>query len=125
MRRYLVFLAVVAVGLFLAHPATWSQDDEEDYPKAPILFTRPVKAVIFDHKVHVADNGLSCDSCHDELFEMEAGQVQQQSDFNMKALYQGKYCGACHDGETAFASDTQCARCHIGALGLQRLRQRK
>ncbi len=121
MKRYLIFLLIIVLGLFLFHPATWSQDDEEDYPKEPILFTRPVKAVIFDHKVHVEDNGLSCDSCHDDPFEMEAGSTQEKTDFNMKALYDGQYCGACHDGDTAFASNTQCARCHIGVLGMKRI----
>jgi c(7)-type cytochrome triheme protein len=33
----------------------------------------------------------------------------------MASLYKGKYCGACHNGKNAFASDTQCARCHVGA----------
>jgi c(7)-type cytochrome triheme protein len=67
------------------------------------------------------DAGLDCDSCHDELFEMEAGAAEQNEDFTMATLYEGGYCGACHDGSTAFASDTRCTTCHIGVRGHARL----
>ena len=49
-------------------------EDDEDYPTEPIIFVKPVKAVVFEHKNHI-DQGLECDSCHDDLFEMEAGAV--------------------------------------------------
>jgi hypothetical protein len=39
----------------------------------------------------------------------------------MATLYEGGYCGACHDGSTAFASDTRCTTCHIGVRGHARL----
>ena len=43
--------------------------DEDTYgPKDPIVWEKPVKAVVFNHKVHTMDAGLSCDSCHDDLF---------------------------------------------------------
>ncbi|NPA95197.1 MAG: hypothetical protein GXO58_07205 [Thermodesulfobacteria bacterium] len=95
-------------------------EDEEDYPQEPIIFTKPVKAVVFDHKIHI-ENGLDCDSCHDEPFEMAAGTAEENQDFNMKSLYEGKYCGQCHDGESAFASNTRCTLCHIGVKGYNRL----
>ena len=38
----------------------------------------------------------------------------------MQGLYDGKYCGACHDGSMAFASDTKCTLCHIGVKGYNR-----
>lgn len=82
-----------------------------------IYFSKPVKSVLFSHKFHVEETGLSCDMCHEKLFKMQALSAQQQPDFNMKSLYAGKYCGACHNGKTAFASDTQCARCHDGVKG--------
>ncbi len=99
-----------------------AQDDEEaDYPTEPIVFTQPVKAVVFDHKIHIEDAGLDCDSCHDDIFEQAAGTAEENGDFTMKSLYEGKYCGACHDGDTAFASNTRCAVCHIGVMGYNRM----
>ncbi|MBF0506482.1 MAG: cytochrome c3 family protein [Nitrospirae bacterium] len=79
-----------------------------------ILYTKPVKSVLFSHRLHVDEKRLSCDMCHANLFAMEALAAQENADFNMDALYKGKYCGACHNGKTAFASNTQCARCHGG-----------
>lgn len=96
--------------------------DEDTYgPKDPIIWDKPVKSVVFDHKVHTMGAELDCDSCHDDLFEMEAGLAQENEDFTMATLYEGGYCGACHDGETAFASDTRCTACHIGVRGHARL----
>ncbi len=82
-----------------------------------IYYTKPVKSVLFSHKLHVEDRGLGCDMCHTKLFEMQALAAQQRPDFTMKSLYAGKYCGACHNGKMAFASNTQCARCHDGVKG--------
>jgi len=84
-----------------------------------ILYTEPVKSVLFSHDVHTA--GFGCESCHAGMFKMESLAVQKNDDFVMKALYQGEYCGACHDGDTAFASDTRCATCHLGVKGYNRL----
>jgi len=48
--------------------------DEDTYgPLAPIIWEKPVKSVVFEHKNHTRGAGLECDSCHDELFPMEAG----------------------------------------------------
>jgi len=80
-----------------------------------------VKGVIFTHKTHTMDMGLSCDACHDELFEMMAGAAEEKADFTMESLYAGKYCGACHDGSMAFASNTRCTTCHIGVKGMKRM----
>ncbi len=86
-----------------------------------IVFTLPVKAVIFEHKGHV-DMGLECSSCHDSAFEMRTGAAEQHPEkFTMEALYAGKYCGACHNGNDAFASDTRCTTCHIGVKGFDRM----
>lgn len=78
-----------------------------------ILYTKPIESVIFTHQDHVS-KGLSCNACHSGLFEMEALHAQKNKDFTMDSLYKGKYCGACHNGKKAFASNTQCARCHLG-----------
>ena len=86
-----------------------------------IVFNKPVKGVVFDHKGHV-DMGLSCSSCHDSAFEMRMGAAEEEyKKFNMQALYQGKYCGVCHNGNIAFASNTRCTSCHIGVKGVARM----
>jgi c(7)-type cytochrome triheme protein len=96
--------------------------DEDTYgPEAPIIWTKPVRGVVFNHKTHTMDAEMDCESCHDDLFAMEAGLAQENDDFNMESLYAGNYCGACHDGDTAFASDTRCTTCHIGVRGVARL----
>jgi len=87
-----------------------------------IVFREPVKAVVFNHALHTGDLGLECSNCHTELFKMKIGDAESHpEDFTMKALYDGKYCGACHNGDDAFASNTKCTTCHIGVKGFERL----
>jgi len=89
-----------------------------------IVFNRPVKGVVFSHKGHV-DMGLDCASCHDKAFEMRMGAAEEKpGKFNMQALYSGKYCGVCHNGNIAFASNTRCTSCHIGVKGLEKMSNR-
>jgi len=120
MKKLLIVLAVLALigGAFQFGTQSWAEEDEEH--GGVIIFTKPVKAVVFDHQYHL-DMGMECDSCHEDLFEYAAGTAEENDDFTMKSLYEGKYCGACHDGETAFASNTRCAVCHIGVKGYNRL----
>ena len=113
MKKYIFpMLTVAFIHLCLAGGALSSGGD--------IIYTEPLKAVIFSHKAHVEEKGISCGACHGGLFEMQALAAQEKEDFNMESLYEGKYCGACHTGNLAFASDTQCARCHIGVKGYER-----
>lgn len=94
-------------------------DSNMKQPKT-IVFEKP-KAVIFDHTKHTIDIGLKCNECHNDLFKMKIGDAESQPEqFTMEALYAGKFCGACHDGENAFASKTKCTRCHIGVKGYYR-----
>jgi c(7)-type cytochrome triheme protein len=109
-------LALALVMLVFGGQA-FGEDDDDD--GGTIIFVKPVKAVVFEHKNHI-DQGLECDSCHDDLFEMEAGAAEANDNFTMAALYEGKYCGACHDGDMAFASNTRCTVCHIGVKGYNR-----
>lgn len=111
-------IAILTAGLFVVTSQAIGSDDEED--GGTIVFTKPVKAVIFEHSIHV-EMGMDCDSCHDDPFEMAAGTAEENDDFNMQALYDGKYCGMCHDGETAFASNTNCTVCHIGVKGYNKM----
>ena len=100
----------------------YMETDEAGGPE--IIYNKPVRGVLFSHKYHVKELGLSCDSCHSGLFEMQALKSQENPDFNMEALYKGKYCGACHDGKGAFASNTKCALCHVGVKGMKKFQQK-
>ncbi len=108
-------LALSFILASLISMPVWADDSGGD-----IHYDTPVIGVLFSHSSHVDEAGLDCDSCHDDLFEMEALAVQKQPDFNMLALSEGRYCGACHDGEMAFSSSSRCASCHEGAIGYRR-----
>ncbi len=90
-------------------------------PKDPIVWTEPVKAVVFYHNAHTEDYELECNSCHNSAFTMKKGTAENSGNFTMKALYSGQYCRQCHDGDTAFASNTLCRTCHIGVKGYNRM----
>jgi len=112
---WVVSLVIVSV-LFCSAGISFA---ESVAPIGDIIYTQPLKSVTFSHKVHVDEKKIGCDQCHTKLFEMQALAVEKKQDFNMKALYQGKYCGVCHDGKAAFASNLQCARCHGGVKGFE------
>ena len=78
-----------------------------------IVFKRPGGAAgemppaIFPHWVHRIR--FKCYVCHDAIFQMKAG----ANPITMDAVRQGQFCGACHDGKTAFpVSFETCGRCH-------------
>ncbi len=109
------FLAISA-SLVLAGNSLASDDyDVKAYgPKSDIVWNSPIKAT-FQHKVHTADAGLECSSCHDEIFSMQRGTAVNSKNFTMKAMAEGQFCGACHDGDTAFSTDSNCMSCHGAA----------
>jgi c(7)-type cytochrome triheme protein len=76
------------------------QTDDEARGTAPAVFPH------WAHRVR-----YKCYACHPAVFAMKAG----ANPMTMDDLKEGKYCGACHDGKTAWgiAFDT-CNRCHIG-----------
>jgi c(7)-type cytochrome triheme protein len=116
MKKSRILLMLLA-SLCIANIGAATDSDFSD--GGGILYTQPVPSVIFRHKYHVDVKKLSCEKCHSGLFEMEALSAQEKDDFKMESLYRGKYCGACHNGKDAFASDTQCARCHVRSEGLE------
>lgn len=104
--------AVTAIILSIAMPAVAAENHGGD-----VVYTKPVRSVLFSHKLHVEEKGLTCDMCHARNFAMQALKAQENSDFTMKSLVDGRYCGACHNGTMAFASNTRCAACHSGVKG--------
>jgi c(7)-type cytochrome triheme protein len=65
-----------------------------------------VAPVVFDHWLHRSK--FTCRLCHVDIgFAMQANATQVHEDGNRK----GFYCGACHNGKTAFEM-ASCDRCH-------------
>lgn len=72
-----------------------------------------MRPVSFSHWQHRTK--YTCRVCHLELeFNMKAGTTEITESAN-KA---GRFCGACHNGKTAFGhSNDNCTRCHNGDIG--------
>ena len=69
--------------------------------------------VIYPHWFHRIR--FRCKVCHSELgFKMRAG----ANDVTMAEIIDGKFCGMCHNGEIAWATE-HCDRCHSGKPGLK------
>ena len=65
--------------------------------------------VTFEGDEH-AEKGYKCDSCHPSLFQMKKGSAK----IILVSHTNGQYCGACHNGKTAFSTDNpkKCHECH-------------
>lgn len=117
----------LAVVLWTSVPAA-AQRSFFDLPPAPppdefgnLLLNRlsgsaGEKAVGFSHWSH--RTRYACRVCHFELrFEMR----KNASEISEEANQSGEFCGACHDGETAFGhTEKNCSRCHTGTAAGKR-----
>jgi c(7)-type cytochrome triheme protein len=59
----------------------------------------------FSHDFHTA--AFQCKDCHTKLYPYGGGKRT-----TMAEMAKGNSCGACHDGKTAFATTSSCAKCH-------------
>lgn len=75
-------------------------------PKDLALMPKQVEMpeIIFSHKKHAVWNG--CELCHPEIFGIKKGTTK----YSMSEIFEGRYCGACHD-RVAFPN-LDCQRCH-------------
>lgn len=70
-----------------------------------------MRPVVFPHWFHRIR--FRCKVCHADLgFQFKAGGNQ----INMAKIIDGKFCGACHNGEIAWSVEN-CAMCHSGIPG--------
>ena len=70
-----------------------------------------MRPVVFPHWFHRIR--FRCKVCHADLgFKFEAGGNQ----IDMLKIIDGEYCGACHNGEVAWAVEN-CNLCHTGKTG--------
>ncbi len=63
--------------------------------------------VLYSHDSHVTRAGMKCSECHYRLYKM--ARTQQ---WTMAEMSKGQSCGACHDGQKAFAVKGNCGKCH-------------
>jgi c(7)-type cytochrome triheme protein len=60
---------------------------------------------LFSHRTH---QSFGCYACHPSVFPQAA------VGFTHAEMQDGKFCGRCHDGRSAFAiPGATCARCHV------------
>lgn len=64
--------------------------------------------VTFQHYSHVEKAGYKCTDCHYNLF----GADQYSTKINMEGIFSGQWCGACHNGQSAFGPE-ECQKCHV------------
>ena len=105
-----IVLVAVAWVLFLAvsPPARAEYGDVVINNYADKAGMRPV---IFPHWFHRAR--FACKVCHADLgFKFKAG----GNEINMSQILEGKFCGACHNGEIAWGVEN-CDACHSGKPG--------
>ncbi|MDD2365013.1 MAG: cytochrome c3 family protein [Desulfuromonadaceae bacterium] len=62
--------------------------------------------LVFEHNKHLGM--FSCADCHDGLFKADKTNVHS----TMSQMQQGRSCGACHDGKSAFSVTGDCVKCH-------------
>ena len=98
-------LAVLAAVTF----AAFSLSAMAVPPGKTVEFQSPMGKVVFDGKAH-ASKGLKCNACHTKIFKMKKGADK----ITMAAMKEGKFCGACHNGEKAFKANdpADCKKCH-------------
>ncbi len=78
-------------------------------PGKTVTWDTPMGKVVFNGKNH-ADAKVKCLDCHSKIFKMKKG----SSKFKMADINAGKFCGKCHNGTRAFASNDKdnCEICH-------------
>ena len=91
-------LSISSVALGAAFPAVLR------IPRKNAEVAVPPRA-LFSHRTH---QSFGCYSCHPAVFP------QALVGFTHEEMQAGKFCGHCHDGQTAFAiAGTACTRCHV------------
>jgi c(7)-type cytochrome triheme protein len=129
--RYAIILLVLGISIACAGLALAKQGWYDLPEVAPpleygnILITRAtagtnVPAVSFSHWRHRLK--YTCRVCHLELgFWMETNTTEITAESNRN----GEYCGACHNGKTAFGySKKRCRQCHNGNIAYGKKKSR-
>ena len=75
-----------------------------------LVFKNKNGDVVFSHVYHYKVKKQRCSYCHPKLFKKKFGYDK----FTMQDIWNGKFCGACHNGTKAFDArkPENCTRCH-------------
>ena len=103
MSRTILFILLTSM-LILPGLATARWID--DIVKMDVEATGPVN---FSHYNHLDALGKKCTLCHNKVFNIVRS---KNPEFSMDDMRKGKSCGACHNGNKAFAVDDDCSSCH-------------
>lgn len=97
----IALIALAPAGAQVKGPADFTLEQGKDSP-GPVTFS---------HEKHKEKVG-KCTDCHTKVFKMKKG---TSGTLTMAAMNEGKFCGACHDGKTAFTVKDQanCSKCHM------------
>jgi c(7)-type cytochrome triheme protein len=120
-KTYTVIRHLIVIGIIAAIPGiTWAYFNLPQLPPPEeygnLLISRGTKAkgikpVFFSHWSH--RTLYTCRVCHTELeFNMEVNTTEITEDASRK----GQFCGACHNGKTAFGHLKNCDKCHTGEI---------
>ena len=111
--------AIIVAGLLLLLGVLIAPGPLQAAMKPPKDFamteTKDKPHVIFSHEKHVKDQGLKCSNCHTKIFQMKKGKTEKKMGaITMAAMEEGKFCGACHNGDKAFTvkDENNCVKCH-------------
>jgi c(7)-type cytochrome triheme protein len=103
-----VFMALVALAGALS---TSAKAEYGDIVINNFSDEAQIRPVIFPHWFHRIR--YRCKTCHGDLgFKIKAGANQ----INMLKIINGEYCGACHNGQIAWAVEN-CDLCHSAKPG--------
>lgn len=107
-------LFAVAMGLVLLSTGFLPNESKAEYADVVInnyADAAGMRPVVFPHWYHRIR--FRCKVCHADLgFKFKAG----GNKINMAKIIDGKFCGACHNGEVAWSVEN-CAMCHSGKPG--------
>lgn len=99
---------ITAALCVLSFAAAYAVPGDIVFPRQDTQITEGIPSAAFPHWFHRIR--YRCFVCHPDLFPMEV----TNEGITMDAINAGKACGACHNGQTAWAATFEtCARCHV------------
>lgn len=117
--KTLLIAASLVLALFAAHASAFYSLPPNPAPDeyGNVLIDRNASRngmlpVYFSHWSHRVN--YTCEVCHTEL---EFNMARNTTDMTETDHRAGRFCGACHDGVTAFGHEEECERCHNGDIG--------
>jgi len=90
------------VMLFLFSPA-WGKIGGGDV----VFRVQDAGNVVFSHDAHAGKTGMNCVECHRLSANGKSGNKRIMNEIKV-----GRYCGVCHNAQTAFGVTKNCERCH-------------